>query len=131
MPISYRIDPERRLLFIQGTETLSAADLIDLRDRLMNEKSLTPGFNRLFDFRRITRHELSGDDIRTILTSSHFGAPERRAVVVSQDVTFGIIRMFSAYAKDDVGSMIRVFRDFEEACTWLGIDPVEAEKEFR
>ena len=53
---------------------------------------------------------------------------KRIAVVVDDDVAFGIVRMYMAYS-DDVPVRINVFRDLDGARTWLDM-PAEYELPF-
>ena len=45
------------------------------------------------------------------------------AVVVGTDHDFGMLRMLQLRGENLLPHDLRIFRDFDEACDWLGVDP--------
>ena len=53
----------------------------------------------------------------------------RWAVVLSNDVTFGLVRMWNVFVEDHVDFVAEVFRDLDAALDWLlGRDAKNARK---
>ena len=84
-------------------------------DQLVDE-----GLHRVvFDIRR-SNETRSPDEVRAIadIVKSRI-AVGRMAVVASDDLYFGLGRMFQAFTASD-GLEVGVFRDYDEAIQWMG-----------
>ncbi len=85
------------------------------------------GMPCLWDSRDTTNiGDLSGSDIRQIGVIMAANASRRgsgkTAVVVSGDLGFGMARMYELVTEGDRANTFRVFRDMEQARTWLGVE---------
>lgn len=80
----------------------------------------------LWDFRQAEITDLPIEKMYQILTIGKKLAEARKtgktAIVVSNDLGFGLARMYEAYSEIEVFSTeIRAFRTIEQARAWLGI----------
>jgi len=124
MPVQYRVDRAGRMVFSRAWGTLTVEDLLQHQNELRADPLVQPGFNQIFDLRDVTHHEISASDVRRLALYSPFDATSRRAIVATTEREFGLARMGEMILGGRSGT-IRVFRDYHEACRWLGIDADE------
>ena len=118
--IEHRIDRERRLVEVTATGSLTAADLIEYQGRLRADPDFDPGMALLADFSAANGNLLDGAGLRRVASSAPFGPAAPRAILVGDDLTFGLTRMFAAYSEFAMHSeMVRAFRDRESALQWI------------
>jgi hypothetical protein len=120
MPIQYEIDRGRRLLRAVSVGRVDAEAVRDYLRRIENDSEYDPSFDGIIDVRGATA-DVSPDDIRDIaelVRRRPVEATGRRAVLVSSDEHFGLMRMFEAYTSRGP-TRYRVFRDPDEANAWL------------
>jgi hypothetical protein len=95
---------------------------------LFKNPEFRPGMAIVWDLRRGGLKLFTEESIRAtvefvaqrLATRGH----GKGALVVSQQVDYGIGRMFEAYT-DQVPAELRVFRDFDEAMGWAGASPAK------
>ena len=126
MPIEYRIDPQARVVYTTASGTLDDAQLLEHKKKLTSDPGFHPGMVELSDVRGIEKLDVTTDGIR------HFALKDQRdkgklrdyklAIVASEDVVYGMARMYQANTAMNVPN-VRVFRDISEAKDWLGLDP--------
>jgi hypothetical protein len=120
MPIQYEIDKGRRLLRAVSIGRVDAEAVRDYLRRMESDPDYDPAFDGIIDVRSASA-DVSPDDIRDIaelVRRRPREATGRRAVLVSSDEHFGLMRMFEAYASGGP-TRYRVFRDPDEAKAWL------------
>ena len=122
MPASYRIDKKRKMVFSLATGTLTDADCIRHRDRLLKDPRMDPSFDQLADITQAERVELTINGIHAIAHPIPFGEGSKRAVVTGHDFVFGMARMYQALT-DHHSHEVTVFRDMDEARAWLKLPP--------
>jgi hypothetical protein len=119
MPAFYTIDKARKLVTSSGTGLLTVAEMMDHQDRLLKDPDFDPSYSQLIDFSNIAEHNILPQDMRTMATRNVFSATSRRAIVVQDDLQYGLARMFEIY-RDLAGETgIRVFRNMDEALSWI------------
>ena len=99
------------------------------REALLTSTEL-PGLSKrarvLLDRRR-ARLTSGPEDVRPQmdLARGAFSGGElpRMAVVVGNDYDFGMLRMLELSGQDQLPHDLHVFRDLDEACDWIGVDP--------
>ena len=119
MPASYKIDKERRLVMTSGTGVLTKEDIQGHMDRLLADPEFDPTFSQLVDFREITAVEFGPEEVRQFAQRKIYSSISRRAFLVTNDLQFGLARMFEIYRELNGETGIRVFRTFEEAMDWI------------
>ncbi|HKD50273.1 MAG TPA: hypothetical protein VKB90_05730 [Candidatus Acidoferrum sp.] len=85
----------------------------------MKDPDFDPSFGEIADLTEVTQVEVSGDDIREIAQKNIFSPLSRRAIVVPNDVIFGLARMYEILRELQGESGIRVFRTLDEALDWV------------
>ena len=96
MPISYRIDPSRKLVLTTATGVLTDDDLIRHKQRLVADPAFQPGMRQLSDVRGVTDLQVTPLGVRLMVAADEGHAAalagHRLAIVVSKDLAFGMAR---------------------------------------
>ena len=118
MPMSHSINSEQRLVLCRAWDVLTSDDLHAHYRDIASDPAFRSDYRQLGDLRDVT--SLTADTTSIVATASLpvFDPGTRRALVATTDVTFGLARMFASYA-EDVGQLVRVFRDVSDAESWL------------
>ncbi len=123
MPMSYTIDPVAGVVRIAGSGLLTDREMVDCIDALRHDPALEPGMNTLSDMRRIEVGFTSAgveSMVEIMRATEERRGDSRAAIVVSEEVAFGMARMFELISENaDVHPNFRVFYDFEQATAWL------------
>ena len=125
MPCFYKIDKDRRIVLSSASDVLRVEDILGHQERLLNDPDFDPSYAQLLDFTQCTKFELTPDDVRLAAKKSIFSPHSRRALVVNNDVQYGLARMFEIH-RDLAGEVgIGVFRSIDDALGWvLSMDSV-------
>ena len=119
VPASVVANHEKQRLVIVRTGPFTADDL--LQSVLHMRDSGFWAYSALVDARKGTT-DLSPEDARGLVAAiQKLGDPGTRgplAVIAGDDVTFGMVRVFSAHA-EDIGMRVAVFRTMDAALAWL------------
>ena len=102
-----------------GDGVLTKEDIWGHMDRLSNDPDFNPEFSQVVDFRQITALEFEPEDVRQFAERNIFSPRSRRAIVVKDDLQFGLARMFEIHRELKGETGIRVFRTFDEAMDWI------------
>ena len=121
MPAFYKIDKERKLVLSSGSGVLTREDVLGHQDRLSQDPDFDPSFSQLSDFTHITKVDLTPEDVRLAAKRNIFSPQSRRAMVVNNDLQYGLARMFEIHRELAGEKGIRVFRKIEEALDWVFI----------
>ena len=120
MPATYRFDSTIIVVELVGEysiDDLRTAILTSLNDpRCPNNASLMIDLSKSQSI-----HERSSTSVNAMATFiGSFGKKynNRLAIVVPDDLTFGLMRM-SSISADSYGIELKIFRDYTEARTWL------------
>ena len=119
MSAFYKIDKERKLVLSSGTGVLTKEDILRHMDRLSKDPDFDPDFSQLMDFRQITGVEFGPQDVRQFAERNIFSPRARRAILVKDNLQFGLARMFEIHRELNGETGIRVFRTFDEAMDWI------------
>ncbi len=122
MPISYRIDKQRRLVLTTATGVLTDEELLDHKRALIVDPEFEPGMRELSDVRTIERLSVTPAGVRKMVALDQDHADRlgdyRLAIVALADASFGTARMYQMLTEANVQN-IGVFRQMEEAEKWL------------
>ena len=121
MPWSYEIDPARRLIRTTLAGTFSAAEADALYLALRNDPAFDPTFSELMDATQADGSGISTGKVRQSANRNLFTGASRRAILVSNDLSFGLARLYSTHVDINGGPLVNVFRKREEALRWLGL----------
>jgi hypothetical protein len=90
------------------------------QDRLLADPEFDASFDQLIDATRVTKIDISADEIRTLAHRPVFSLKSRRAFVATKPVLFGLGRMAQIYQEDAGVAAAEVFDSMDEALKWLG-----------
>ena len=119
MPVFYNIDKDRRLVMSTATGILNKEDALAHQNRLRSDPEFDSAYSQLLDFRHVTQIGLTASDIQQLALPNIFSKHSRRAVLVPNDLAFGLGRMFEILRENAGERGIRVFRDLDEALDWV------------
>ena len=115
---------EKDLTIHKFVGMVTARELSDLIDTQFKTKKVT--LNNIWDFRGADVSKLSSDDLLALVKlAKHYEnqRPGRKvAHVVTEDLAFGIGRMYTAFTEfEDLDFEVELFRSIEQAKEWLGV----------
>lgn len=120
MPIDYQFD-DRGFVLVRVEGQPSFDEMQACTDAYRSAPAYEPGMPILVDDRARTAPP-SVEEIRALAEQASQGPEEeqgqRCAMLVEQDIQFGMSRMWSSLT-DEKARTIEVFRDEQEAITWL------------
>jgi hypothetical protein len=123
MPISYRIDPEHRLVVTTASGILTDDDILELKRRLAADPEFMAGMRELSDVRAVTELQVSTDGVRRMVAMDESPSSTPRgyklAIVAGTDAAFGMARMYQMFTERNLPH-VAVFRDYDKARRWLG-----------
>ena len=126
MPLEYRIDQVRRIVFATATGTLTDEEVFAYQ-RELGTRAEAAGFDEVFDMGGVESLVLSsGERVRELadLASKQDvpGTAARLAIVAPQDFTYGLGRMYATHRSlhPRTEKVTQVFRSMEAALDWLG-----------
>ena len=126
MPASYTIDKERRLVTSTMTGVLTQAEVLEQVHQLVTDPTVDPAFSQLVDCRQVTELKCSAEEVRQIATTDIFSAQSRRAFLVTDDLLYGLARMYEIHRELRGEGGIRVFRNVDEAMEWVTAENARA-----
>jgi hypothetical protein len=121
MPATYRIDPDREIVFSIYSGHLTDVDVLGHQDRLRADGLFQPHFRQLFDSLNVETVEVGVETIRKLAQGNPFGTGARRAMVTDNALIFGYTRMFEILVGLDRPDEFDLFSDMAEARSWLGL----------
>jgi len=126
MPSCYKIDKNRKLVMSTGYGVVTKEDVLDHQNRILGDPEFDPSFSQLLDFTNMTRIGFTSADVHLFASRNVFSASARRAIVVPDEVTYGLARMFEILRESKGEMGIRVYRTLEEGLNWV-FDPQGSE----
>jgi hypothetical protein len=130
MPIEYTIDHDQRLVIAKGRGIFSDADVFGYQLDVGSRPDVA-GYDELIDMTEVEHIALPS--IGRIRQLAELGvkmdsgsSPSRFAIVAPDNIAFGLGHIYKAYRRMNRRSMkkVGVFRSFEEAYVFLGIEEV-------
>lgn len=120
MPYSHTIQPLEQYALMIAEGACDLDQTIVAMAGLAHDPEFGPGFGILTDARRVeyTPDAEETHQLATVASQRDFFLDHPMAIVVGQELNYGIARMFSALASLQ-GATAEVFRDMEEARAWL------------
>ncbi len=128
MPITYRVDHERRVVVARGYGVITHDDLFGYQRAAWSGSDVV-GSVELVDMTDVSEIiPPSADHVQALATvAAHMdlaSTPSRFAIVAPGDNAYGLGRMFQAYRESETRSTkaVGVFRTFSEALEFLRIN---------
>ena len=119
MPVSSKIDKERRLVICEAFGDLVSEDGPALQRLIADDPDFDPSFSQLLDMTRVTSVDVNAEAVRRLAQTSVFSPAARRAFVVNSEVLFGFSRMFEILRDAKGATAVKIFRSRDEAMRWL------------
>lgn len=124
MPCDYRIDSERRVIFIRAWGVLHDHEVTATGRALRDSPRFDPAYTRLENLTEVTDFRVSTELVQSVARMHEKAPPPRRAFVVGSDLGFGMIRMLELYA-DASPTTFLVCRELSEGLRWVGLSPTD------
>jgi len=122
MSITTHIDETLGLRTHTASGELTFTHLREVLEDVYSDPELVQRMNVLWDLRDATPR-ITAEEVNKLaeFVGSGWGASSknRAAIVVSRDFGFGMARMYELLLSNKTSNSIMVFRDLDEAKTWL------------
>jgi hypothetical protein len=123
MPITFHFRPEHNLAICTHIGTIGDEEFLASYNSFLRNSDFTTAMNLVVDLSRADsseRSQLVLQNLAAIAKEKLSGIPARPmiAVIAPQNVSFGLARMYEAFA-DMIPWDFAVFRTAEEALAWL------------
>ncbi len=125
MPLAYRIDVARGVVFTYGSGVLTDEDVLGFKNRLAKDPDFRPDMVELSDIRDVVELRVTPAGIARMLDADRReertrGA--RLAILASDDLAYGMARMYAQRATiQEEDPRVGIFRNEAEARAWLGL----------
>jgi len=126
MPIEFTVNHESSYFTTKYIGKVSEDEVIDLYTTFFEDDGWAPGLNELVDHSELDGSNLNGDGLRKIAMFASYFYKEhnisnvKTAIFAPKDLPFGLSRIYDVMT-DDSPEEVGVFRDMQEAKSWLGI----------
>jgi hypothetical protein len=132
MSIKYKIFPKRKLVYAVGKGPIQFDDLMAHIDEIACNPEYTPPMKKIVDYRNATIEKLSSDQANQFTEKksqlkSKF-KDETCVLVTETDLNFGMSRMHGTHIETS-NIKTNVFRNIEDALSWLQVNLDESEME--
>lgn len=117
--MAYSIVRTEKLLTVTVTGVVSDEEFMSCVDQVREIAGQSPDIHELVDLREVTNFVVSAKTIRSAASAPpRFGPASRQAALVSNDIGFGLSRMYGMLIESSRPN-VAVFRDMEEALRWV------------
>src|SRR4051812_35320263 len=120
-PVSFRIDANRRLVFIQVRENVPSGEVVGIYARIFRDVRYQPGYSLVVD-RRGLKEPPTAETVRAVVDFLRQHAAETRAcrmaIVTDEDAPRAAWRAAEMLAGHYTSVELRVFDDVEAAEFW-------------
>jgi len=126
MPLEVRIDPELRIIFVEGNGIVTDADLLLYVREYLDGESEFRTFDELFDLSSADLLDVTYEGLASVAAAAAATDPEadptKIAILVSETRGLGLSRWYQSRRESQGGRRLtRVFWDEAECLEWLGI----------
>ena len=123
MEITFKVAPEKSFATVTITGKFELNTFKDFYKQMVSHPDFSSGMSVIWDTRQADISKISQDDMRVI--SSHIARLTKErgagkgALVVPDDISFGVSRMGEMITEKSVTVTVRVFRSMEDAEKWI------------
>ena len=125
MPLKCEIVESKKLVYIRGIGAVSFSELMNHVDELCQDPKYKAPMKKLVDYRQIKKLDLSMDEqerfVKKKASVKELFSGEKCAIVAPTDFGFALARVHASLS-GGADRETAVFRDFNEALIWLGIE---------
>ena len=125
MPIDYHIDTSRRLIVTTAKGILTQYEMLDQQRRVRDDPEFDPSYWQLHDLRNADLSEVQPECVEILAEVAIPKRSNRSAFVVGSAKADELAQMFEDLRRG-TGQRIRIFRDLDDARTWLELDLPES-----
>jgi len=123
MPTKLNIDRKAGIVYSTFYGEVNTAELIEQVAAIRRHQDFDPQFRELIDASKVTSFDVSSDDVRDLaVEDAPFAPAAKRVLVASEDLVFGLARMFQIFGAEQ-RPHFEVVRTLEQAHELLGIKP--------
>lgn len=127
MPLTVRVDPDLKLLFIDGSGVVTDDDLLLYVQEYLTKEEFS-AFDELFDLSTSDLFDLTYSGLSRLAEAAAATDPDatrtKIAILVSETLGMGLSRMYQSLREVKGGRReTRVFMDESECREWLGLHP--------
>lgn len=120
MAIKYKVLPDQKIIITQAQAGVSIDEMRSHMSTVSSHPDIHPDFSHLFDLREAKNINFNTNEVKQLAEFSYFDDSSKRAIVASSDLYYGMARMYEIF-KESSSANIRVFRTYEEAKEWIGL----------
>ena len=124
MPLIYKIIESKKLLYVEGVGVVSFSELMNHVDELCQDPKYKAPMKKLVDYRQIKKLDLTMDEqerfVQKKASVKEFFSEEKCAIVAPTDYGFALARVHGALSEGS-NRDTSIFRDFNDALTWLDV----------
>ena len=118
--VSYRIDPDRRLIVVTYIGAVTLADIVAAQQMARADPAFDPAFAVLMDGLHADFSALTAQDLAKIASRTPSSQGGRRAILVNSQLNYGLARMFSSISEAQGQPFpVALFDKLEDALRWL------------
>jgi len=121
MPVTLEIDIENRLVISRFSGEFNIEAMLELRQQAIRIPAFSGDLVAIDDVTAVTTVSVLAEDLMHLSSQSLMNPGVRRAIVVSNDLQFGMARAYQMHS-EFAGQDIQIFRDFEQARQWVTAD---------
>jgi len=108
---------------LTASGAITGKEILQALQELLTDPDFKTNMDVLWDFRAVTTRNIDTQEIKDLVTfiranQTKRGSDYRVALVVSQDLHYGLARMYEAYSQD-LPAQIKIFGKLDEAIAWL------------
>ncbi|MFH1765131.1 MAG: hypothetical protein ABIF09_13165 [Gemmatimonadota bacterium] len=123
MPLHVRVDPDLRVIFVEGEGVVTDEDLLGYVQRYLGGEELR-GYDELFDLSAADLHDLTYTGLASVAAAAAATDPEasptRIAILISEAQGMVVSRLYQSLRESKGGRrQTRVFWDRTECREWL------------
>lgn len=122
MPIRLIYEPDGVGVVVKGSGIVDATEIQRCNDQMYAADRIHKLRSQLYDFREVTKFDLSSDDMRMLADQDKAAASQNPnlaiAIVGNNDLMFGLAKMWEVFVSE-ASLKANVFRTLKEARDWL------------
>ena len=126
MPLTAHVDPDTGIAHYSAAGHMDRDEVISVISKMYRDPSFQSPWHSMWDLTG-AKPSFTADDLRDVAAYVRANRPVdagRIAIVATEDLVFGMGRMFEVFASD-LQAETRVFRELEQARRWLLEDQTE------
>lgn len=124
MSITYKIDPDRKAIFVYGTGALTKQAVLGYFSDLFRDADFNPDYDHLIDYSAITEVDMDSVDLVELVETTKSSDPRKGRIAFVIGNLAGrefLANFYTELAHLSKGQTMQSFKTREEAESWLGL----------